>query len=351
MAVVKAVLLPVGLIVAAIGAAVLWRDGESHKPDVVAMKDPKGTVTVQRRFGSDVVLAIRPGAQPVGHRVAAQPKLTPLTREWHDAASWKPILERLKALPSRTAEESYVLAEILDRCRTKAQARPRDDRRQVMATLSDRDPDTPRRMAAFDRLSRDRCAGIEGVTITDAELKALYAAGAADPKGKARLVEKELVASVPAPGQRKPGQLPVITDPQLEALRGAVQSGDPYAVAIAARIFGSTLQDFSVRTGPNDVPVDLRAFQDAWVLAACDLGLPCNADHPRMLSACAYSGHCGAQDLREHLFFFEHSPQQSQRVNDYQALIGQAIRSGDWSAFNFHRGPIRQGYVAWHLVR
>jgi hypothetical protein len=130
---------------------------------------------------------------------------------------------------------------------------------------------------------------------------------------------------------------------RLEAMRQVVRSGDPEALLIAGNLLSSTMGDLVIRTGPDGRPIDPRAFHDAWMLAACDQGLPCGQDHQDILNACALHANCDATDLRQHLFYYQHSPQQSQRLYEYYGQIQRAVRSGDWSYFDFHRGPPTPG--------
>ena len=57
------------------------------------------------------------------------------------------------------------------------------------------------------------------------------------------------------------------------------------------------------------------------------------------MSGCIYQGRCDAQSLREYLFFYSLSPDDSQRVVEYQAMLQRAVRDHDWSSITFHPGP------------
>src|SRR5213078_1308727 len=87
--------------------------------------------------------------------------------------------------------------------------------------------------------------------------------------------------------------LPGITDAQLEGLRDAARSGDPVAMLIAGNLLSSTLAYLMIRAGPNERPIDQRAFQSAWTLVACDAGYDCGLGHPYVICACLQKGHCG----------------------------------------------------------
>jgi len=342
---------------AVLGGLVLLQRGAAE----VARGDaaqPVSAAPAARRLSPEAVLAIKPGGAPATRAKLDVSRVSPLMQELYAGKNWKALHERLRDAPSRTAEESYVLAALLERCAKvtdrkapypQKPANRDEDRKRFLATVSGKDPNAAQRIAAYDRVNTDRCEGFAGVVTAEAELRDLLARGAADPKARARLVEKDIAATLPADGAYFQGdgtsRLPSITDAQIEALKQAVQSGDPQAVSIAGRVFSTTMQNLALRAGPGEQPVDMRAFNDAWALAACDLGSPCGADNVRLLHACATRGDCGAHDLREHLFYFDHSPQQSQRVYEYYASILQASRSGDWSYFTFHGGPPPRGWV------
>jgi len=134
------------------------------------------------------------------------------------------------------------------------------------------------------------------------------------------------------------GGLPSITDAQLEALRQVARTGDPAALQVVGSVLASTMGDLYIRAGPNEQPVDPRAFHDAWQLAACQFGASCGSDNRMVSYACAHEARCGADNLRDYLFFYGNSPAQSQNVGEYSQQILNAIRTGDWTYFQFVRG-------------
>ena len=352
----KAAIASVLLAVAASLAFLLLRGGNDDANG--AARGPKGeqpAVSGNRKYGADVVLAIRPGAPATTGRKATTRNLSPLMQEFQDAKALRPLHDRLRGLTSRSAEEDYLLASILEACATVTDRKPprlqRDreaDRKNFVATVSERDPKAQARIAAYDKSMRNRCEGFEGVTTTMGEVGDLLKHGDGDPKAQARLIEKEVATTLPDEPFYKPdgkSNLPRVTDEQLEALRQVVRSGDPIALQIAARVFGTSMQDLRIRTGANDEDIDMRVWYDAWRLVGCDAGLACGAESGSLLAACAYQGNCGAGDLREHLFFFDHSPQQSQRLAEYHDALTRAIQTGDWSYFNFYRGPGPRNFV------
>jgi len=355
-----------GIAVAAVvlvGVMLLRSGTATEKPAAVEAKAgsmPNG------RQPAEVVLAITPGVP--GAKRSPPPstaKLSPLMQEYESRKGRKALYDRLSQLPTRTPEESYVLAEVLNDCREAS--RMKDMRKTIeeemsagrnraMATLSDKDPAKEARIAAWEKMFGRRggtpvCAGFEDVSVSRADIRAAMAkaAEAGDPRARARLVEIDAWAPLLGPDgymfQGRDSKMPSLSDAQLATLREALASNDPAAIMAAGRLLSSTLADLQIRAGPDERAVDPRAFYDAWTLVACDAGSDCGPLHQSILSGCFAFGNCDARDLREYLFFYENSPQQSQRVAEYQARIARAIQTGDWSYFQFHRGPPVMGMV------
>ena len=76
----------------------------------------------------------------------------------------------------------------------------------------------------------------------------------------------------------------------------------------------------------------------AWQLLACDYGYPCGENNERVLSGCAYLGHCDANSLSDYLFYYGASPHDSQLTAQYREILRTAIESGNWSQLNVVRG-------------
>ena len=129
-----------------------------------------------------------------------------------------------------------------------------------------------------------------------------------------------------------------ISDAQLDTLREVMRSSDPGGVVMAARVLTMPVGDLAIRTGPGETTLDSSAFATAAQLIACDLGDACGRDAPRMLEGCALYGNCNAADLREHIFYYGSSASSAQNAQLYYTEL-QRARSGDWSYFNFNRGP------------
>jgi hypothetical protein len=132
---------------------------------------------------------------------------------------------------------------------------------------------------------------------------------------------------------------PAIGAAQIEDLKHAAESGDPYALVIAAETLDGPFTNMSLQSTLDGRPVDSNAFGTAATLLACDAGYPCGPDTRTIQFGCAYLGRCDAQSLREYQFFYGLSPDSSQRVAEYEAMLTRAVRDHDWTSFTFHPGP------------
>lgn len=282
----------------------------------------------------------------------AEPKATALARDFNAATQYKPILDRLNGTPEgNTPEGQYYLYQILRACAlvsdrrgggnwASARAAQLEERRQLVATeVAENDARRSQRLAAIEQLSADKCAGINGITMTESELNQLLRNSLAggDPKARATTIEQEIWRERRGSGPegRAGGTL---SDAQVASLRETLSSRDPEALVIAGRVLSGTFRDATVRLGPDQEPVDARAFGAAALLLACEYGYPCGANNNRVLSACAYQGQCGAATLADYLFYYGASPYEAQTMDRYRNLLRQAAESGDWSVLTVQRG-------------
>lgn len=304
------------------------------------------------------VLRIAPRS-PAAYVAPAAPRRSALATEVIQARAWKPIYERLRNSPEgKTPEGLYYLAQILSACATVSDRKgpvrapppsPEEARAKFAATISDKDPQRAARLAAYDNNpgTQGRCAELRGVVTSEKEIRDLreQAAAAGDPKARALLTSEDIFATTRA-GMSGPGNLPTITDAQLETLRDVARSGDPAALQIVGSVLASTMGNLDIRSGPHEQPIDPRAFHNAWMLLACEAGASCGADSQRVASACAYQGQCGVDNLRDYFFFYENSPSQAQQLSEYTTQLQNAIRTGDWSYFQFTRNaPSGSGHT------
>ncbi len=305
------------------------------------------------RLAAASVLAIDPRSS--APRGAGKPRAS-LFNEYLGAKSYKALYDRLRAsAQANTPEGQFVLYEMLIKCATvtdRTSRRPivrstEQKRDEFLASIPATDPQRDKRIAAYDEVAINRCAGMEGVTIAQADLNKLLANAAAggDPKAQALAIEQDLWSARRASGPegRWGRDTVTLTDAQVDSLRQIAASRDPEAMQIAGRILANAWADYSLRIGADNQVVEQRAFNQAWQLLACDYGYPCGEDNARVLSACAYQGHCSASSLPDYMFYYGASPYDSQLLAQYREVLRNAVESGNWSQLNVVRGPAPPG--------
>ncbi|MBL0141834.1 MAG: hypothetical protein IPP91_07120 [Betaproteobacteria bacterium] len=278
---------------------------------------------------------------------------SPLARDFGNSLAYKPIYDRLKGTAEgETPEGQYFLYRILRACATVAdrrgggQPRPQqytaqmqERRQQIAASLPEGDPRRAQRLEAFDKATADQCAGLAGIAITEAELAQMLKNSLAggDPKARAWQAEQEMWQerrSASTPGRAGP----TLNEAQLASIRDAFSSRDPEAIAIAGRVLANSFRDLTVRIGPDQEPIENRAFMNAALLLACEYGYACGENNTRVLNACAFQGHCGVSSLPDYLFYYGASPYDAQLLDRYRTILRQAADSGNWSAIVIDRG-------------
>lgn len=349
------------LVVVAIGAVgmLAW---DMLRPDsapppaapVVVAKPASGAATITSGTGG------RLGPEDMGRsanflRPAAGATVTasPLAREFGNALTLKPVYDRLKGTAEgETPEGQYFLYRILRACASVADRRGNapparqqnaaqleERRQQIAASLPEGDPRRAQRLAAFDKATTDQCAGLSGLTVTEAELSQLLknALAGGDPKARAWQVEQDMWQERRAAGT--PGRAGVtMTDAQLASVRDAFSSRDPEAIAIAGRVLANSFRDLTVRIGPDQEPIENRAMMNAALLLACEYGYACGENNARVLNACAFQGHCGVSSLPDYLFYYGASPYDAQLLDRYRSALRQAVDTGNWSGIVIDRG-------------
>jgi hypothetical protein len=286
---------------------------------------------------------VAPGRATASAPAKAGAQSPTLFGEYLQAKQYRAIYDRLRnSAEGETAEGRLVLWEILRTCATITEGRrynyrpPVPKREDFLASLTVGDPLREQRIAAYDEFTANRCAGFEGVAITQAELdRALQASAAAgDPRARALALEQELWTQRRAQGRDHVA----LSDASIDTLRQVVATRDPEAIRVAGRVLANTWADTMLRIGPDQQPVESRAFMNAWLVLACEYGQPCGADTPRMQQACALQGHCNATTWPDHLYFYSASPHESQMLAQYRAILRNVIDTGDWSQLTVVRG-------------
>jgi hypothetical protein len=306
---------------------------------------PRGTLT------PEAVLSIAPRIGSTANLPSTR-KLPPSLQEYQDAKSYANLYARLSRSTNRTGEEDWMLAQILHRC-----ARfPDDDERvkpwklggpeartRFAASLPPNDPDRDKRLAAFDAVNFDACTDLPALESTRKDLRTLLQAGAdaGDPKARASLVQFDLSEQNRGPDGKfryGPDLVAKISDSQIDTLKQAIGSGDPYAVRTAMSTLSGNYANFSLRD-VNDLPLNFTALWQAGNLMACNLGLDCGPNSQVIVNGCAFSGYCAATNLNDYMMYYMMSPNSSQLIASYESAIRNAVDNGDWSYFHFYPGP------------
>jgi hypothetical protein len=304
--------------------------------------EPKDGPDGSGKLAASAVLSIDPRPNPLRPH-AVLPVRATLFNEFLASKSYRALYDRLKgSAEGQTAEGKLVLYEILRQCATVTEGRRPGYRASVtkrdefLAGVAATDPNRERRIAAFDAFAADKCTGFSDVSITQADLGKLLneAAAAGSPQAKALAVEQELWSARRGAGSAGAA----INDAQIDSLKQAVSTKDPEAIRVAGRVLANSWNDYALRIGPDQQPVEPRAFVNAWLVLACEYGAPCGTDTPRMQQACAFQGHCDAQNFPDYLYYYGSTPHDSQLLVQYRSLLQNAIETGDWTQISVVRG-------------
>lgn len=345
----KTLAVTVAALVAVVVLVLTYR--EEPRPMVQA-RDAKKTRDANAPSSPSVVLSINAAkASPVP--AAAIDIVSPMAREYEKARNLKPLYDRLKAGGANTPEGKYFLYKILARCASRSDRAPSsspprttaDRRKELEAQIPMTSKDRDKRLAAFDQVNAtERCAGLEGLTTTKADLELLLkeAADAGDPKARALMTTNEVMASSKpiAPGTSPANSGgPGITDAQYQALRDAIASRDPEAILIAGTTFSNTFRDAVVEVGPDHEELQNRASMEAWRLVACEFGADCGPNSAALQVACAYGGQCAATTVPDQIYYYGVSPYEAQLIDQYRQLFHNAATNNDWSGIDLSRRP------------
>ena len=306
----------------------------------------RGTLT------PDAVLAIAPPKRTA--EAASSRKLPPSLQEFYEAKSYAAIYARLSKSTARTGEEDWMLAQILQRCAKFAEDEPErfkpwklgspDARSRFEASLAANDADRDKRLKAFDGINYDPCGDLSNLEMSRKDVRALLQAGAdaGDPKARAALVSYDVSEQNRGPDGKLrwgPDQTQKISDAQVETLKQAVASGDPYAMRSALMtLMGGNYGNFSLRDA-DDRPLNFGALWQAGQLVGCDYGFDCGPNAQWIQQGCAFQGYCAANNLADYMMYYISSPASSQMIATYENAVRNAVNNGDWSYFHFYPGP------------
>jgi hypothetical protein len=330
-------------VVAIVAVALLWSRGHETQEANETAAAKSG------QLPASSVLKINPRAATIAPRseskiaVASVPPEIAQLRSW---TGWAPLRDRVATAP--TAAALYVQAEIYNRCAKRPSTRPgaapnpAKARERFVASIEGQ-PDFAQRLAACEKVNVDPCDGVPAEEFSAEKLDALIAAAAR--AGDARAQAWQLTQAVDAerngrkPGDPSHGGGNLVTPEQEETIRRNLASRDPGVVREYQNLLASSLTDGTWRLPGIEGRVDQRALYGAMALVACDLGENCGADSRELLSSCARNGYCGANNLYDHLYFYESSPNSAQLMERYREALLQAINSGDLSGLRVSREP------------
>ncbi len=323
-----------GALIAAAVVAVVWLEGRgattqggSATPSTSSAGNGPG-----RALSPTAVLAIDVSHASPRHGLRAQTGPRSPMQAFDAARNLKPLYDSLTAANAPdTAAAKFVRYEILRLCAridsgNAASEQWSPERRKQLA---DSIPDAlaekkAKRLAAFDRLAA-RCEGLEGLTATQAELKALLDAAAqgGDPSARAARIDRDIRAAAPA------FHGPHLEEAQFRELRDVLASGDPAAMYMAGMVLSNTYANEVVEVGGRELYGPAAA--QAWQLVACDYGMECGPESRYLDYACVTSGWCRAGNVADYTYFYGTTPAGAQVVDQYRRMFQQAVDSGDWS--------------------
>jgi hypothetical protein len=213
------------------------------------------------------------------------------------------------------------------------------------ATLLPTQRNASERLAAFDKINDDPCAGLAGELgeFSQERLDRLLeqAKAAGDPRASSWLLAREVEGRYHA-AQRSRATDPnvprgyVLSDPEFAEVTGLLRTRDPEVLRDMQGILSSTIHNATILL--DGEPVDPRAMNAALTLVACDLGARCGPESPDVLFNCAHRGECGAATVYDHTFFYGASPAQAQMIDGYRNSLLNMFRTGDFSSLGIARG-------------
>jgi hypothetical protein len=342
---------PLTVVVVILAIAAGWIARGTWERELVGTSVPAPQVkSANASLPPEAVLAVR----PAGGRAedAVKPKISAIRQEINAGRNVGAIYARLTETNPRTPEEQWLLARLVTVCGrvvdpdqppaagVTVRTPPSDAARvRFSDSIPADDPNREKRIAAFDGMRRDRCEGMAGVEMQRKEWRGLLEDAAARGNLNARvdLINDDIAGALRSP-QKGRFLIPAITSEQVDALKQAVASGDPYALATGMRLLAGGYSNMSLLDGAGQ-PVDLRAMVTAVDLMGCDSGYPCDGSNRSMLIGCALFDRCAASNLRDYTMYYDASPYTSQRIAQYQQALGDVTSRNDWSGFRFHPGP------------
>jgi len=275
-------------------------------------------------------------ARPVPARASA------IALEFRSARDLKAFADRLMARKAElTADERYHLAKALEECQFATSinedlvAYGAKQRRQFLASLPINDPNSAKRIAAYEAVDNtQRCARFQGTKISPKDVDDLFQAAAqqGDVRAQARILVAELNKNISS-NQRstEPVQSTRVGADDMSRIIGLLETQDPEAMLIVGQFLSQSSMASQLRIGPNGEVPEPSAFLGAFSLVACDLGPDCVSLNRDPQMACAYGGYCDASSFEELYQNFLASPWAYAQAVRYRNIIHTAINTQNWS--------------------
>jgi hypothetical protein len=257
-------------------------------------------------------------------------------RAFEAGQGWLELFERYAATAGQgvDAEEKYLVARALEVCEgpRKVNRNLADERKNFATRLAANDPDYDKRLRLYEQLQSYPCARFREVEYARQDYERLLreAADSGDPKARVLLIEK-------AVKNKNNFSSADLDNLQRGDLQAALSSGDPAAIRRAGDLLSRSANGAPITVGPEGAPANAYLLQQAWRLVACDYGLPCDKDSQSVRAACAYSGHCAAENHESLLAMYQLGALQFQQVQQYRSLISQALAAKRWDWIGLSR--------------
>jgi hypothetical protein len=220
-----------------------------------------------------------------------------------------------------------------------------ESRTKFLDTIAVDDPDREKRVAAYDSLQkRNRfCEDMNGVEVQLKDWRALLEDAAAGGNTNARLdLANDDIGEQYREHLKAGSYFANITPSQVDAIKAAIASGDPYGITEGVNLLAGSYANMSLRDSTGQA-IDTKALIVAGRLMSCDAGYLCGENSPDLIQGCALFDQCGATNYRDYTMYYSASPYASQRVAQYEQALRVAATSNDWSGFRFHPGPATLG--------
>jgi hypothetical protein len=276
---------------------------------------------------------------------AEQTRASPAALEFRAARDLKAYADALNSRRGGlSGDERYHLAKALEECQftttinEDVAAYSAKQRRQFIQTLTPGDPNSSRRIAAYDASDNtQRCLRFQGTKISQKDIEDLYLAAAqqGDPRAQARLLVAELNTKVNQSNRASTAEQATaarnLANDDMSRIIGLLEMNDPESMITVGNFLAQSAIANQLHIGPNGEVPEPSAFLGAFSLVACDMTSDCITLNREPQLACAYSGYCDAQTFEELYQNFLASPWAYSQAARYRNIIHTAINTRNWA--------------------